>query len=315
MVLAKRHFCHVSIFLYLFVLYTNCSSRINTDINVKYKFSSNPWAFKVSPDGEFYISDNNEIICFNKKGELLSAIRLDSLNTDITPIFDFIPINQNSFIISSRGKVFKWENGLINILDNKNNESIKLDKCGTIFSTYHKYKTEENLTYNGFRIINRNKVLNYPENYSYDNLNFEIINEKILFYTSDNYLFKLPIDTSKEIVKEQIPLLKGLNDRIWFLGVVNDHYVFKYNDYKNNKQDVIYYFTDNLKFSKKLYIDFNDKDRALSLNNDQEMNYENPSGLLYAFDNKAAVIYVLKNTNEGLFINNLENITYTEPKQ
>src|SRR6266542_5749832 len=92
-----------------------------------------------------------------------------------------------------------------------------------------------------------------------------------------------------------------LNDRIWFLGKDKGYYVFKYNNFNNGKRDIIFFFDSNLKLVKKADVNHNTSDNAKPTE-EYEFSFQNPSGILYSYNNYDESIYILKNIKSGIYI-------------
>ena len=270
-------------------------------IFVDHKFNSVPWVFKFSRGGDIYISDGYEIARVSQNGKLKNSIRFSPTKEEITPIVDIIPIDSSQFFASARGNIFTIIKGSTKILNSSKNEILRISLDGFLYSTFQDYDASKDLMYNGFHCIKDNYTYNYPDKFDYSNLNFEIIDEYLMFYSSDGFFYKLPIDTLKEIVKKQIPILTELNDRIWFLGKEKDNYVFKYNDFNNEKKDIIFFFDNHLNLVKKASVNHTTSDNVKSLE-DYEFSFQYPSGILYSYNNYDKTIYLLKNIKSGIYI-------------
>ncbi|MDJ1506299.1 hypothetical protein [Xanthocytophaga agilis] len=265
--------------------------------------------FRSDNKGGYYVPDDTTILLFNSKGTLLNKIHWKSLDKDITGVYDMVS-DENGLMCISYGKIFHVDLlGNSTLISTANfNGHIRITANHLLITDYftRDTSTTENNTYNGLAITDTSgNMVSYPIQYDYENTNFEIAEDKILLYGIDNYFYQLPLDTLQPIKRNKLELSEY--DRAWFLGKIDDQFIFKTHNYIT-KIDHIFFFSADLKLIREAIVDL----PTYGINRVFFYIFENgfdfPSGIIYSYEPRQNAIFLLRNTYRGAVVYNLMDV-------
>ena len=270
---------------------------VDVIVSLHYNFKEKlPDVFNVI-DSSIYVSNGEAILKFDINGALEYELKIPDSLRDGWLISDFCLSKQGYYLsigrklisISKKGDVFfsKKDGGYL--LREYNNLLIR-----------NKDITDEILIQSN---DGKNAYI-YPRVKNLTPLNFEVINDKIMLYSNDDYFYKLPLDTTKSAEKYELPMLPK-EERVWFLGITNNSYLFKCYDAEIEK-DILYTYDEHLNFIKKIIVPLDFKDITTKFTSNSENNYllEHPSGIIYHYNGE--IMYLMRNTKSGVVISKIK---------
>lgn len=273
----------------------------NKDICLSYDFSNSyPNNLKTS-EKNIYVGDGKSIFRFDYEGKLINKITLpNSLNGFID--FASYELEKTIFYATWNGKITCFdEKGQI-IYNTGSGDLVRIDNKGNAYTIYQEYDKKKDKVVNTIKIIDlKGNSTNYITKSDLGCLNFEVINNSIMLHASDGRFYILPLDSNYE---ENSYPIHGLNDeRVWFLGMSGENYLFRTFEYQGRK-DMIHYY--DLKFNpiKIEPLNFSFNEIVSEQRNDNDFLMDNPTAIMYASHDRN--IYFLRNTNKGSCISKLK---------
>lgn len=251
----------------------------------------------------FYVSQGSYISKFDKEGKLTEKISPNPKDTNSTSstIIDFV-IHGSVFYCISSGKLFMIQSSG-NVADFPN------IKCGNhlrlnnnvFYTDYQEFDKSAGKIHNSIKQFNlAGQELFSPKDYDSGNMNFEIIDDKIMFYGGDYYFYSTSIKDIRRRKLSELP-----ENLVWFLGKEGDYYVFKTND-SETKLDKIYLYDNKFRLFDTFTINLPISEIPEKFFEYSENFMEYPSGIIYHYDGNKKIFF-LRHTMKGTFIYELSS--------
>lgn len=267
---------------------------LNRGVCLNYDFSkSYPNNLKMT-EKNIYVGNGKFIYRFDYKGNFLNKI---SLPSSLSGFIDFAPyeLDKTIFYTTWNGKITCFdEKGQI-IYNTGSGDLVRIDTKGNAYTIYQEYDKEKDRVINKIKIIDiKGNSTDYKSNNDLGCLNFEIVNNSIMLHASDGRFYVLPLNTD---IEEKAYILKGLGDeRIWFLGISNNNYLFRTIEFES-RRDKISYYDLNLNHKKSEPLNFSFDEIVSEQRKDEDFLMDNPTAIIYTTHNNS--IYFLRNTKKG----------------
>lgn len=271
-------------------------------IGLNYLFSRNyPYSLKLTRKG-IYLGDGDFIYQFDFNGQLLAKINLPNKLISYLDFNVFEQQNDTYFYVIWNGELSCFDTNMKIVYQVSGcGDIVRIDNNGVAYSNPQVYNKEKNQVVNKIKVIQRSGLSSeYPTNKDLACLNLEIIDSNIMLHASDGKFHILPTDPYRA---DQSIELKGLEERVWFLGKLDSYYIFRTFDFEN-KRDVIHFYDSGLNLFETQILDEPLKDVVKEQLEDEDFLMDNPSATIYAYTNNR--IYYLRNTNKGTFISELK---------
>lgn len=275
-------------------------------IKFKYDFGKNyPTIIKMDSHGWIYLGDGEAIFKFDKTGNLNKKIIVSKEVLSQSKFIDFTVTDEgvvgNKFYLNIDNKIIGIDSNSNVIFNSEGGVLLRLNK-DNFYTDFQSYDKVNDVTLNRIRVLNKiGGNYFYPIKADLGGSNFEIIDDNIMLFSSENILYILPTDTTKVVIRKKINIPE--DDRTWFLGKTDGLYAFRKNNFKE-KVDIIYIFDNAFNLIKTSKVNVSYAEIAEGFRNNDDYLLDFPSGNIYYYSSNEN-IYYLRNTDKGTFLYDL----------